>query len=148
MSIHSYTRCWLHLVWSTIRREKLLLGDAQKSVSHFLYEYAREKDIYMKINYVNPDHVHALIDLPTKYAIEDLFQLLKGASSHWINQEDIVPGKFAWGRGYAAFSVSHSLVPKVVRYIANQEAHHRKLGFREEYERFIQTHGLVVMKND
>ncbi len=148
MSLHSYTRCWLHLIWGTIRREKLLMGEAQKKVSRFLYDYAREKEIYMKINYVNPDHVHALIDLPTKYSIEDIFQMFKGASSHWINQEDIIPAKFAWGRGYAAFSVSNSRVPAVVRYIANQAEHHWKLSFRDEYERFIRAHGLVVVQED
>jgi len=148
MSLHSYTRCWLHLIWGTIRREKLIMGESQKKVSQFLYDYAKEKRIYMKINHVNPDHVHALIDLPTNYAIEEIFQMLKGGSSHWINQENIVPAKFAWGRGYAAFSVSHSRLPVVVRYIANQEEHHRKLSFREEYAHFIQAHGLMVLKED
>ena len=60
----------------------------------------------MKINYVNADHVHALVDLPTASSIQELIQLLKGSSSHWINANDIVTGKFAWRRGYGAFSVS------------------------------------------
>ncbi len=102
----------------------------------------------MKINYVNADHVHALIDLPTKYSIEEILQMLKGASSHWINQKGILPAKFAWGRGYAAFSVSNSKVLEVMHYIANQKEHHLKLSFREEYERFIRAHGLVVLKED
>jgi putative transposase len=75
----------------------------------------------MKINFVNPDHVHALIDLPTAISIEKLVQLLKGSSSHWVNSNKLVTGKFAWGRGYAAFSVSHSNVDLVARYIADQE---------------------------
>jgi len=67
----------------------------------------------MKINYVNPDHVHALIDLPTRLSIEELVQLLKGSSSHWINANDVIKEKFAWGRGYGAFSVSESNVNAV-----------------------------------
>ena len=68
MSTHSYTRVWLHLIWGTLDREKLLLSrEARCAVSRFLHEYAQEKEIYMKINYVNPDHVHSLIDLPTCY---------------------------------------------------------------------------------
>ena len=53
----------------------------------------------MKINFVNPDHVHALIDLPTDLAIEDMMQLFKGSSSHWVNEQNLVAGKFGWGRG-------------------------------------------------
>jgi len=78
----------------------------------------------MKINYVNADHVHSLIDLPTAFSIEKLMQLLKGSSSHWINSNNVISGKFAWGRGYGAFSVSESNVNQVARYIANQKEHH------------------------
>ena len=75
----------------------------------------------MKINYVNADHAHALIDLPTAFSIEKVIQLVKGSSSHWINSHDIVTGKFAWGRGYGAFSVSQSNVSRVARYIADHD---------------------------
>ena len=111
-------------------------------LSGFLYEYSQSKDIYMKINYVNADHVHALIDLPTKYSIEETMKLLKGASSHWINQERIIAAKFSWGRGYGAFSVSQSNVKDVSKYIANQEEHHRRKTFAEEYEKFVRVYGL------
>ena len=67
----------------------------------------------MKINYFNADHTHALIDLPTRYSIEDVIKLFKGRSSHWINHNRIVKGRFAWGGGYGAFSVSHSDVGRV-----------------------------------
>ena len=98
---------------------------AAKTSSH-LKEYAKEKGIYMKINYFNSDHTHALIDLPTNLTIEQTIQLLKGSSSHWINQNRLVRGRFAWGRGYGAFSASHSDVDRVSKYIANQREHHRR----------------------
>src|ERR1700730_854546 len=96
----------------------------------------------MKINYVNAEHVHTLIDLPTNYSIEETMKLLKGASSHWINQERIVAAKFYWGRGYGAFSVSQSNVNDVSKYIAHQEEHHRRKTFAEEYETFVRVYGL------
>ena len=96
----------------------------------------------MKINFVNPDHVHALIDLPTAISIEKLVQLLKGSSSHWVNSSDLVTGKFALGRGYGVFSVSHSNADQVARYIADQEEHHRVRTFAEELREFIDRHGL------
>jgi len=118
----------------------LLNKTAAARISRYLTEHAEEKGIYMKINYVNADHVHALIDLPTSLSIEELMQLLKGSSSHRINANNIITGKFAWGRG--AFSVSESNVAKVARYIANQEEHHRVCTFAEELKQFIDRYGL------
>jgi putative transposase len=144
MSIHSYSRCWPHLTWATLNRERLLPKPAAAKLSGFFYEYAQSKDIYVKINFVNAEHVHVLIDLPTQYSIEETVKLLKGASSHWVNQNRIVAAKFSWGRGYGAFSVSQSSVDNVSKYIANQEEHHRKRSFAEEYERFVRAHGLQL----
>ena len=97
----------------------------------------------MKINFVNADHVHTLIDLPTNLAIEEVLKLFKGESSHWINEQNLVPGKFAWQRGYGAFSVSQSGVDEVCAYIARQEEHHRKLSFVDELKLFVKRYGLV-----
>jgi len=92
----------------------------------------------MKINYVNPEHVHALVDLPTKMAIEDMMQLFKGGSSHWVNENNLLPGKFGWGRGYGVFSVSHSSVSQAAKYISDQEEHHRKRSFSEEFRLLVE----------
>lgn len=142
MSTHSYSRCWIHLIWETLRREPMLDKRAAAAASADLYEYSKEKGIYMKINFFNADHTHALIDLPTNLAIEQVIQLLKGGSSFRINQKRLVRGKFAWGRGYGAFSVSQSDVGRVAQYIATQEEHHRKRTFAEEYEAFVKLYGL------
>jgi len=142
MSLHSYSRCWVHLVWGTLNRERLLDKNAAARVSRHLSEYAQQKQVYMKINFVNADHVHALIDLPTRTSIEEIVQLFKGASSHWINANDLLAAKFAWGRGYGAFSVSESNVQKVAAYIAGQEEHHRLRTFSDELQEFAQRHGL------
>ena len=96
----------------------------------------------MRINYVNPEHVHALIDLPTGMSIEEVVKLLKGSSSHWINENKLLRGRFSWGRGYGAFSVSHSQVDQVAAYVATQEEHHRKRNFAQEFEAFVERYGL------
>ncbi len=142
MSVHSYSRCWLHLIWGTLNREKLLQRKAAAQVSRYLTEYAQTKSFYMKINYVNADHVHALVDLPTGFSVEELMQLLKGSSSHWINANNLLSGKFAWARGYGAFSVSESNLEQVAAYIAGQEQHHRIRTFAEEIKEFVERHGL------
>jgi putative transposase len=142
MSLHSYSRIWLHLVWTTLNRERMLNLTAAAKLSGFLDEYAKSKGIYLKINFVNPEHVHALIDLPTSKSVEEIIQLFKGASSHWVNEQDLVAGKFAWGRGYGCFSVSQSNVADVAKYIADQAEHHRVKSFAEEFQAFVEKHGL------
>jgi putative transposase len=142
MSLHSYSKVWLHLIWSTHNKEKVLLKDVRKQVSNFLYNYAEEKEIYMKTNYVNAEHVHALVDLPTTLSIDECLKLLKGSSSHYINDNRLVNNKFRWARGYGAFSVSESQLKKVVDYINNQEEHHRTKSFTEEYKLFMKKYGI------
>ena len=142
MSTHSYSRCWLHLIWETLRREPMLDKKAAAKASMYLTDHARTKGIYMKINFFNADHTHALIDLPTNLTIEQVVQLLKGSSSHWINEQKMLRGRFAWGRGYGAFSVSQSDVDRVAKYISSQEEHHRKKTFDEEYRIFVKRYGL------
>jgi REP-associated tyrosine transposase len=130
------------LIRGTLNRDRLVSKNAAAALSRYLIEYADEQALYMKINFVNPDHVHALIDLPTSFSIEKMVQLLKGSSSHWVNSSKLVTGKFAWGRGYGAFSVSHSTVELVARYIAEQEEHHRQRTSADELLEFIDRHGL------
>ena len=142
MSTHSYSRLWTHLIWETFNREPMLDKRAAAKASSFLTKYSREKGIYMKINYFNSDHTHALIDLPTCYSVEEVIKLLKGRSSHWINHAQLIKGRFAWGLGYGAFSVSHSDVGRVAQYIARQEEHHRRLTYAEEHAMFVKRYGL------
>jgi hypothetical protein len=82
------------------------------------------------------------VDLPTGLSIEEMMQFLKGGSSHWLNQNALVAGKFGWGRGYGIFSVSHSGVGEVAKYIAQQEEHHRKKSYSDELRTLVERHGL------
>ena len=79
MSLHSYSRVWVHLVWGTLERRRVLAKAAAAKVSGYLHQYSCEKGLYMKLNYVNPDHVHALVDLPTCLAIEDMNASVEGS---------------------------------------------------------------------
>jgi REP element-mobilizing transposase RayT len=78
MSVHSYSRCWIHLIWGTLNRDRVLNKKAATGLSQYLVEYADEQAVYMKINFVNLDHVHALIDLPTGFSVEKLGATLEG----------------------------------------------------------------------
>lgn len=98
----------------------------------------------MKVNFVNSDHVHILIELPTNLSIEECIKLFKDASSHFIHQNRLTQTKFTWGRGYGVFSVSESQVPNVVDYIKKQEEHQRKKSFSEEYQLFLEKYKIFV----
>ena len=146
--MHAYSRVWLHLVWATIERRALLPKPAAAKLSAYLHEYSQSKGIYMKINFVNADHVHASVDLPTNVCVEEMMQLLKGGSSHWINESNLIPGKFGWGRGYGVFSVSQSGVADVAHYIATQDEHHQKAKFTDELKSLVTRYGLEWRNDD
>ena len=89
-----------------------------------------------------PDHIHCLFLLNSKKSIADIIKQIKGSSSHFINQENLISEKFAWQTGYAAFSVSESAVRKVHEYIKGQKLHHQKHSFQSEYEELIKLHNI------
>ncbi len=94
MSTHSYSRMWIHLIWETLAREPMLDKRVAAQASLNLTNYSVEKGIYMKIKHFNADHTHALIDLPTSRCIEEVIQLFKGSTSHWINENRL--GQRIW----------------------------------------------------
>ena len=77
--------------------------------------------------------------------MKDIFHNVKGESSHWINQSNLLEYKFAWQTGYGAFSVSESMVKGVEKYIANQKEHHKKMTYKEEIDLFIKKYGLKII---
>ena len=82
-----------------------------------------------------PDHMHIFIEMRPDQSISALIQLVKVESCKWINEHHLCEKHFSWQNGYGAFSYARSQVPAVVRYIANQEAHHTKETFKAEYIR-------------
>lgn len=90
------------------------------------------------------DHVHILIGLSTKISVSELACIIKSLSTKWVNDNKLVVGKFAWQTGYAAFSYSSSAKEDVIRYIENQEEHHKQYTFREELERLLKLYNVNI----
>jgi REP element-mobilizing transposase RayT len=84
-----------------------------------------------------PDHVHIFVGMRPTQSLSDLMQDIKGSSSKWINDKKLVKGRFEWQEGYGAFSYSKSHVFDVIQYIQNQELHHQKASFMDEYKAFL-----------
>ncbi len=89
-----------------------------------------------------PDHIHVFFGMRPTQSLSDLMQDVKADSSKWINERGFVKGKFSWQEGYGAFSYSKSHVSKVIDYIRNQEEHHRKKTFIEEYTELLEKFGV------
>lgn len=84
------------------------------------------------------DHLHIFFGFRPDQSLSDLMRIVKSESSEWINKEKLTPAKSRWQEGYGAFSYSRSQIKVVAEYIANQEEHHRKLTFLEEYKNFLE----------
>jgi putative transposase len=147
----SFVKVYIHFVWSTKNREPFLdsLKIRQKVWQH-IKENAKEKGI--NIDFVNgfSDHCHCLISLDVNQNIHSIVKMIKGESSFWINNScllkdlpnysgNIHAPKFEWQKEYFAISVSESLIQAVRNYIKNQEEHHSKTSFENEYEKIIKN---------
>ena len=140
-----FVRTWIHLVWATKKRQPFLTKDIRQTVFTHIRENALKKNIY--IDFVNgyTDHVHCLISLHQEQTIATVVQLIKGESSFWIYKYNLCKVKFEWQTDYFAVSVSESGVNKVREYIKNQEAHHGKKTFQQEYDEFIEKYGFKII---
>ena len=88
------------------------------------------------------DHIHLLIMLPPRIALSETLRVMKTNSSRWIHQKPETENTFEWQEGYGAFSVSSSNMEAVLRYIAHQETHHKKISFQEEFVTFLKRNGI------
>jgi REP element-mobilizing transposase RayT len=120
----------------------MLTDDIRQDVFKHFRENAREKSIFLDFINGYVDHVHCLISLGSDQTIEKIMQLIKGESSHWINKNSICSDRFQWQDDYFVVSVSESLVDSVRDYIKNQEVHHQKRTFDDEYEDFLTRAGF------
>jgi len=143
---HSLHRIWIHGIFGTKDRQPII----RESFEAQLYSQIKEKlenELDCKVRIVNgtKDHIHILFILSPNYSLKNIFQSIKGGSSHFINQSNFVNYRFAWQTGYGAFSVSESQVWAVEAYIANQKEHHFKTSFSSEYDWFIRNYGIKIV---
>ena len=144
--LHSHIRIWIHLIWGTKNHERILNNEIRQKLALHLIEKAKDEKIpFINLN-IQPEHVHGLINLPSDVTLADFMQKIKGESAHWLNHEIIGSGKdlkFHWQRGYGAYSVSSSQIEVVKNYIINQDNHHKRTTFSEEYEKWKNEYGFI-----
>jgi REP element-mobilizing transposase RayT len=138
----SFVKIYLHTVWSTKDRIPLLNNKIRSQVFDHIRENAMAKEI--NIDFVNgvSDHVHCLISLKVDQTIAKVMQLIKGESANWINKQNLLGSSFRWQDEYFAVSIGESQIDAVRKYIKDQEEHHKKKTFQQEYEEFMRHYNF------
>jgi REP element-mobilizing transposase RayT len=139
---NTYTQIYIQLVFAVKGRQNVI----QKTVKEELQKYAtgivtnRKQKLYT-IN-IMPDHCHIFFSMSPITNISDLVRDIKTGLTNYINKNKMIRGHFEWQEGFGAFSYSHSHIDKIVKYIVNQEDHHKKRTFREEYLEFLRSYNI------
>jgi REP element-mobilizing transposase RayT len=130
---NTFTQIYVQVVFAVNGRQSLISPSFQEALFKYIGGTMRNAD--QKLIAINgmPDHVHILVGLKPTVAISDLVKDIKVASSRFINDKKLVRGRFSWQEGFGAFSYSQSHLSKVASYIENQERHHARRSFKEEY---------------
>jgi putative transposase len=134
---NAYTQVHLHLIFAVQNRRSLINEEWKTRLYEYITGIVQENTHKMLIINGMPDHLHLAIGMRPIQSISDLLQDIKGSSSAWINKNKLIKGKFEWQEGYGAFSYNKSLLPKLIDYIKNQEEHHKKKSFIQEYKEFL-----------
>lgn len=137
---HTYISDLVHCVFSTKLRRNLIPPEIQPELWSFLGGIARKNGFKALMVGGTENHVHILLSLPATIPLAKAMQLVKGASSHWMNEKHA--RNFAWQEGYGAFTVGISQKAHTIAYIQFQAEHHRKRSFEEEFVAFLKRHGV------
>jgi len=133
----TFSQLYIQTVFAVKGRENLISKSWKDDLHKYIAGIIKGKGQKSIIVNGMPDHIHAFIGLKPAMSISDLVRDVKNNSSNFINDHKFVKGKFSWQDGYGAFSYSHSHISNVYNYILNQEEHHKKKTFREEYISFL-----------
>jgi len=120
----------MHIVFSTKERRKIIPTQMKERLWAYTAGICQHQNIFVHAIGGMEDHIHLLLQFPATLMVADAINKIKTNSSGWMSRET---GKFAWQQGYGGFGVSKSNIAAVVRYIQNQEQHHKKMTFEEEF---------------
>ena len=138
----TYSQVYIQVVFAVNKWENLLLKPWRDEVFKYMCGIIKGKNQKPIIVNGVENHVHLFIGLKPSMAISDLVRDVKNNSSNFINEKKFVHGKFSWQVGHGSFSYSHSDIGRVYQYILNQETHHNKATFKDEYLEFLKTHEI------
>ncbi len=142
----TFTQIYIHYVFAVRGRENLLASHWRNDLFKYISGIIKNKEQKPIIVNGVSDHVHILVGLNTSMNISELIRDVKNNSSKFINENKLVLGKFSWQEVYGAFSVSHSQLNSVYKYIDNQELKHKTLSFKDEYVELLNNFGIEYLE--
>ena len=139
---NTYTQIYLHVVFAVEGRQNLIAAEHNEELQKYITGIVTaQRHKLIAINNM-PDHLHLLVGLRPDAALSDLVRDVKAGSSKFINEKRLVMGRFSWQEGFGAFSYARSQLGAVIRYIQNQQEHHAKKSFRDEYLELLEKFGV------
>lgn len=139
---NTHTELYVHAVFSPKNRANLISPEWRDELCKYITGIVQNKQNKMLAINCQPDHIHFLVGFNPDQAISTMIQIVKSNSSKWINERGFVQRQFSWQAGFGAFSYSTSQIDNVIRYINNQDTHHAKKRFKEEYINLLKNHHI------
>ena len=130
---NTYSQIYIHIVFAVKGRQNLIRAEIREELHKYITGIVTNRDQKLLSIFCMPDHTHLLIGLKPSISISDLVRDIKAGSSKFINDNKLIKGRFSWQEGFGVFSYSRSQIDTVIKYIQNQEKHHHKKSFKEEY---------------
>ncbi len=135
---NTYSQIYIQIVFTVKGRQNLIPEQHREELHKYITGIVQVRGHKMLSIFCMPDHVHLFIGYKPADSLSDLVRDIKAGSSKFINDNNWIKGKFNWQEGYGAFSYSKSHIDDVCKYILNQEEHHKKKSFKEEYHDFLE----------
>ena len=140
MSTH--TQLLFHIVFATKNREKTIVYEQKQQLYAYIWGVLKNNNCHLyRMNGVE-DHIHILTHIHPTISVSNLVKNIKVASSMWIKEQSLLPNFTSWQEGYGAFSCSYKDKDRLIDYIKNQEQHHKKFSFEDEYKALLEEHGI------
>jgi REP element-mobilizing transposase RayT len=139
---NTYTQIYIQVVFAVQQRQNLIRPERKEELQKYITGIVTRQGQKLIAIHCMPDHTHVLLGLKPNMALSDLVGDIKTGSTNHINERKWVLGRFSWQEGFGAFSYSHSQLGAVIAYINDQEKHHAKKTFREEYLHFLKKYEI------
>jgi REP element-mobilizing transposase RayT len=135
---NTYTQIHLQVIFAVKKRTGLIQKEWKNELYKYITGIIQAQDHKLLAINGMPDHLHVFFGMRPIQSLSDLMQDIKQDSSKWINQKKFIKEKFEWQAGFGAFSYSKSQASRVIAYVQNQEIHHHKITFLDEYKKFLE----------
>ena len=139
-----YNNLYTHFIFTTLHREAIIPEKHRERIEKFITGVVKNYNCKLYAIYANPEHLHFLVSRSPDISEEQLANITANSSQKFINENKLSIGVFKWQTSASAFSVSKNNIDKVCKYILNQKEHHKKVTFKEEYEKFIEFYEKTI----